>query len=80
MSESERRRLRAGLGDLIKKVKSYQQELTAQAETAATISASQEDRAMLFCLVEPQDMAAWLNTKTFPDVECLVAQSESDIP
>ena len=48
------------------------------ASEAATISASQEERATLFCFFEPQEIAAWLRMNTQPLVECLVAQSESE--
>ena len=44
------------------------------------ISASQEESAMLPCLLEPQEIAAWFQVKTWPDVECRVAQSESEYP
>ena len=53
------------------------------ASDAATISASQEDKATLFCFLEPQEIAAWLKMKscqTCPEVECLTTQSESDMP
>ena len=52
--------------------------LTGVASQAATISASQEERAMLFCFLEPQETAAWFSTNTQPEVECLTAQSESE--
>ena len=37
------------------------------ASDAATISASQEDKATLFCFLEPQEIAAWLKMKTCPE-------------
>eukprot|EP00965_Chrysotila_dentata_P043061 1429909-Pleurochrysis_carterae.AAC.1 len=47
---------------------------------AAIISASQDDRATEGCFLEAHEMAAWLYMKTYPDVECLVAQFESEKP
>eukprot|EP00965_Chrysotila_dentata_P177331 5856841-Pleurochrysis_carterae.AAC.1 len=44
------------------------------------ISASQDERATEGCFFDAQDMAAWLYMKTYPDVESLVGQSESDNP
>eukprot|EP00965_Chrysotila_dentata_P012798 422845-Pleurochrysis_carterae.AAC.2 len=50
------------------------------ASDAATISASQEDRATVACFFEDQEIAArpWKNTQ--PVVEWRVAQSESVWP
>eukprot|EP00965_Chrysotila_dentata_P128157 4237003-Pleurochrysis_carterae.AAC.1 len=50
------------------------------ASEAATILASHEDRATVACFLLDQVMAAWLYKNTWPDVECLVAQSESEKP
>jgi hypothetical protein len=47
------------------------------ASEAATISASHEESATVFCFFDPQETAARFNTKTFPEVEWRVAQSES---
>ena len=44
------------------------------------ISASHEERETLGCFLEAQLMQAEPNEKTKPVVECLTAQSESDIP
>eukprot|EP00965_Chrysotila_dentata_P256543 6212574-Pleurochrysis_carterae.AAC.2 len=44
------------------------------------ISASHDERATEGCFLDAHEMAAWLYMKTWPDVECLVAQSESEKP
>ena len=44
------------------------------------ISASQEERATLFCFFDDQLIAADMYLYTQPVVECLTAQSESVIP
>eukprot|EP00965_Chrysotila_dentata_P179394 5924477-Pleurochrysis_carterae.AAC.2 len=51
------------------------------ASDAAIISASQDERATLGCFFDDQEIAAWLYMKTYPEeVECLVAQFESEMP
>eukprot|EP00965_Chrysotila_dentata_P028032 932032-Pleurochrysis_carterae.AAC.3 len=44
------------------------------------ISASHEDSATEGRFLEAHEIAAWLYTKTYPDVECRVAQPESECP
>ena len=44
------------------------------------ISASQEERAIVTCRLEAQDMAAPDSMNTEPEVECFTAQSESLMP
>eukprot|EP00965_Chrysotila_dentata_P204790 6182553-Pleurochrysis_carterae.AAC.1 len=48
------------------------------ASDAATISASQEERVTVGCFFDAHDIAAWPYRKTYPEVECRVAQSESE--
>eukprot|EP00965_Chrysotila_dentata_P004324 140860-Pleurochrysis_carterae.AAC.4 len=50
------------------------------ASEAATISASQLDRETDACFLEAHEIAARLYMKTYPVVECRVAQSESEKP
>eukprot|EP00965_Chrysotila_dentata_P109770 3627422-Pleurochrysis_carterae.AAC.2 len=50
------------------------------ASDAATISASQEERATLGCFLDDQEIAAGPCMNTQPDVECHTAQSESVCP
>eukprot|EP00965_Chrysotila_dentata_P261151 6214155-Pleurochrysis_carterae.AAC.3 len=45
---------------------------------ATMISASQDERPTQGCFLEDHEMAAWLYMKTYPDVECRVAQFESE--
>ena len=44
------------------------------------ISASQEDKAMDFCLREPQDSAADCHNTTQPDVDAAVSHDASEKP
>eukprot|EP00965_Chrysotila_dentata_P095764 3165552-Pleurochrysis_carterae.AAC.1 len=50
------------------------------ASEAATISASQDDSATVGCFLLLHVMAACPYMKTCPEVECRVAQSESEKP
>ena len=50
------------------------------ASEAAIISDSHEERAMEGCFFDPHDIAAFDIENTKPDVECLTAQSASDMP
>eukprot|EP00965_Chrysotila_dentata_P061229 2028252-Pleurochrysis_carterae.AAC.1 len=44
------------------------------------ISASHDESAKEGCIFDAHEMAAWLYMHTYPDVECFVAQSESENP
>eukprot|EP00965_Chrysotila_dentata_P005746 189655-Pleurochrysis_carterae.AAC.1 len=61
-----------------RRVRRYTASLVAS--EAAMISALQDDNATLGCFFDAQKTAAWLYTKTYPDVECRVAQFESENP
>ena len=51
------------------------------ASDAATISASHDESATgRFLLGAPGEMAEYMYLKHVPEVECLTAQSESDMP
>eukprot|EP00966_Prymnesium_polylepis_P039281 911302-Prymnesium_polylepis.2 len=50
------------------------------ASEAAMSSASQKERATDFCFSQPHVTAAREYRNTQPDIECLVAQLESDMP
>ena len=50
------------------------------ASLAAIISASHDDSATQACFLHDHEMAALLYMNTEPEVECLVAQSESVKP
>ena len=50
------------------------------ASEAAMISDSHDDKAIVGCFFEPHEIAAFDIENTYPDVECLTAQSASDIP
>eukprot|EP00965_Chrysotila_dentata_P223088 6193379-Pleurochrysis_carterae.AAC.4 len=50
------------------------------ASDATIISVSQDDKAAEGCFFDAHKIAAWLYMKTYPDVECRVAQLESENP
>eukprot|EP00965_Chrysotila_dentata_P185897 6137320-Pleurochrysis_carterae.AAC.1 len=67
---------------MLRVVRESERKYTASfvASDAAMISASHEDSAAEGCFLDAHEMAAWLYKKTYPEVECLVAQSESEYP
>ena len=52
--------------------------MSLAASERAIISASQDETATQFCFREPQTSGAFCQKMTHPDVEFLMAQSESE--